>query len=193
MSSDPALHVLAGPNGAGKTTFVELVLQPVLHLPFVNADVLARQRWGDDAEAHGHEASRLAAAERHELLERRASFITETVFSHPSKVDLLRTAASAGYLVTLHVVLVPVELAVARVASRVQHGGHSVPEDKVRQRYARLFAHVREALALCDEAYAYDNSLARTPYRRVASFSHGRPAGTPAWPSWTPDDLRGPG
>ena len=32
----------------------------------------------------------------------RTSFVTETVFSHPSKVDLVRAAAAAGYQVTLH-------------------------------------------------------------------------------------------
>ena len=44
----------------------------------------------------------------------RTSFVTETVFSHPSKVDLVRAAAAAGYQVTLHVVMVPVDLSVAR-------------------------------------------------------------------------------
>lgn len=33
----------------------------------------------------------------------------------------------------LHIVVVP-DLAVARVAERVRHGGHDVPEDKVRSR-----------------------------------------------------------
>ena len=191
--SDPALHVLAGPNGAGKTTFVEQYLQPIVQLPFVNADVIAARRWGSDAQAHGHAASRLAAAERAELLDRRASFIAETVFSHPSKVELIRQAKSSGYLVTLHVIVIPEELAVARVLSRVDHGGHSVPEDKVRQRYARLFTHVREAIGLCDEAVVYDNSRAATPYRQVAAFLSGRLLGAPDWPPWTPPVLTTPG
>jgi predicted ABC-type ATPase len=188
--SDPVLHVLAGPNGAGKTTFVELYLEPVVHLPFVNADVLAAQRWAADAEAHGHEASQLAAAERELLLERRASFITETVFSHPSKIDLVRQAKAAGYLVTLHIIAIPEELAVARVLSRVRHGGHSVPENKIRERYGRLFTHVAEAVGLCDEAIVYDNSRAERPYRQVALFLHGRPVGVPTWPPWIPPVLR---
>lgn len=163
MSADPALHVLAGPNGAGKTTFVEELLRPVLHLPFVNADAIATDR--------------------------RASFIAETVFSHPSKVELIRAAKDAGYVVTLHVILIPEELAVARVASRVAHGGHSVPETKVRERFARLFTLVAQAIDAVDEAHVYDNSRAARPFKQVAVFLQGKPVGSPAWPAWTPPTL----
>lgn len=34
---------------------------------------------------------------RDQLLGERRSFITETVFSHPSNVDLVRRAVAAGY------------------------------------------------------------------------------------------------
>jgi predicted ABC-type ATPase len=64
---------------------------------------------------------------------------TETVFSHPSKRQLVEAAIDTGYLVSLHVVMVPEGLAVARVAQRVRDGGHDVPEDKIRSRYLRLW------------------------------------------------------
>lgn len=117
-SADPVLHVLAGPNGAGKTTFVQHVLAPVTHLPFVNADVIAVERWPDDVVARSYDAAELAAAERSRLIAAQQSFLSETVFSHPSKLDLLRAARAQRFLVTLHVILVPVELSVARVRSR---------------------------------------------------------------------------
>lgn len=58
--------------------------------------------------------------------------------SHPSKVQLVADAAEAGYLVHLHVIMVPVELTVQRVRERVRRGGHDVPESKIRDRYERL-------------------------------------------------------
>lgn len=79
--STPVVHIVAGPNGAGKTTFVLRVLQPVTHLPFVNADVIAAERWPDAQSEHAYDASRAAEAERQRLMARRVSFITETVFS----------------------------------------------------------------------------------------------------------------
>ena len=60
------------------------------------------------------------------------------MFSHVSKLKLVHTAIDAGFLVTLHIVMIPESLAVARVANRVRAGGHAVPEDKIRQRYLRL-------------------------------------------------------
>ena len=183
------LDLVVGPNGAGKSTFVRLTLAPVLpHATFVNADLIARQRWPDDPESHSYEAARIAAATREALIERRAPFIAETVFSHPSKLDLLRRAAGAGYYTAVHVVLVPEALAVARVAARVVAGGHAVPEEKIRGRYRRLWPLVAEAIVLADTATVYDNSRRRGP-NVVADFSHGFAIGQPLWPDWAPPAL----
>lgn len=188
--ADPVLHVIAGPNGAGKTTFYREVLRPATHLEFVNADVIAAERWPDEAATRAYDAARLAAEERDRRLAARQSFATETVFSHESKLDLVQTAVRAGYLVTLHVILVPEELAVARVADRVAHGGHDVPVEKIRQRFARLWGHIRAAIAVAGEAHVYDNTNAADPYRLVATYRDGRLVGAPRWPAWAPEDLR---
>jgi len=117
------------------------------------------------------------------------SFITETVFSHHSKVALVTQAVSLGYLVNLHVILVPADLSVQRVAERVRRGGHQVPEDKIRERYARLLKLVVEARDVADRAVFYDNSTARRPFRAVASYERGRLVGESNWPAWTPTVL----
>lgn len=187
---DPVLHVIAGPNGAGKTTFYAKVLGPVTHLDFVNADLIAADRWPDAQVEHAYDAAALAAEDRARRIEARESFATETVFSHESKLALLRDAEEAGYRVVLHVILVPEELAVVRVVDRVANGGHDVPEDKVRARFGRLWRHVRDAIALVGEAHVYDNTRAAKPFRRVASFIDGQVVGSPDWPHWTPLDLR---
>jgi predicted ABC-type ATPase len=189
--STPVLHLLAGPNGAGKSTFVAEVLQPVTRLPFVNADLIAAERWPDAQAEHAYDASRAATAERRRLMAARASFITETVFSHPSKVDLVAEATAIGYLVHLHVVMVPETLPEPRVAARVAQGGHDVPAEKVRQRCARLWPLVAAARDLADRTTFYDNSGARRPFRIVAACERGRLVGAAAWPTWTPRALLG--
>ncbi len=180
---------MAGPNGAGKSTLVLRVIQPVTHLPFVNADVIAAERWPGEELEHAYEASQAAAAIRGELLATRRSFISETVFSHPSKVALVETAQRAGFLVTLHVVLLPVDVTVARVAHRVSRGGHQVPEQKVRERYARLWPLVAQARAQADRTRVYDNSRAETPFRLVADYEHGELIGRATYPRWAPAEL----
>ncbi len=142
--SDPVLHLVAGPNGAGKTTLHGRVIEPATHLLFINADLIA-------------------AAARAECLAQRQSFATETVFSHPSTIALLQAAADVGYRSYLHIVLIPEALAVARVAERVASGGHQVPKDRVRGRFARLWGHLAVAIEVVNEARVYDNSDPRQP------------------------------
>jgi predicted ABC-type ATPase len=184
------LDLVVGPNGAGKSTFVELTL--ALLLPgsvFVNADEIARQRWPSDPASHAYEAARIAAETRSRLIELGRPFIAETVFSHPSKLELIRDAHQANYIVVLHVLLIPEELAVQRVKYRVQAGGHGVPEAKIRERHRRLWALVADAIVRADTSTVYDNTGIAGP-RIVAQISGGDLVGSPTWPAWTPEDLR---
>lgn len=183
------LDLVVGSNGAGKTTFVELTLAPLLPgSVFVNADEIAKTRWPQDPSAHAYDAARVAAETRAKLVAMGRSFIAETVFSHPSKLELISAARAAHYVVVLHVVLIPEELAVLRVAHRVQAGGHSVPENKIRERYHRLWKLVADAITRCDQSTVYDNSQLKGP-RIVAQMTEGFLVGSTAWPDWTPREL----
>jgi predicted ABC-type ATPase len=68
------LHLIAGPNGAGKTTFYEEILGPATWLPFINADMIARERWPEDPVTHAYEAAAEAAALRQAAIEEGRSF-----------------------------------------------------------------------------------------------------------------------
>jgi predicted ABC-type ATPase len=182
----PVLHLIVGPNGAGKTTLYERIVGPATHLPFINADLIARERWPDDAERQAYEAARIAAQAREAVIAKRRSFAAEPVFSHRSKLALIHESKAAGYLVTLHVVMIPVELAVRRVAERAAQGGHSVPVAKVRSRFRRLWKNVALGLPLADDVYVYENTSARRPFRLVARYQQGTPVMEPRWPDWSP-------
>jgi predicted ABC-type ATPase len=88
----------------------------------------------------------------------------------------------------LHVMLVPEELAVWRVAYRVQAGGHDVPERKIRERYHRVWPLVTQAISLTDRAVLYDNSR-RTGPVKIAEFFGGLPIGAATWPGWAPEPI----
>lgn len=154
----PRLILLVGPNGAGKTSLYEtFIAWHFPELPFVNADRLA-EHWQGEEKQYAYEAARLAAARREALLQLHRSFVTETVFSHPSKIELIKRAITLGYEVWLLVIYVDPDVAVARVAYRVAEGGHAVPEEKIRGRHARLFDLVAKALPLVNRAILFDNS-----------------------------------
>jgi predicted ABC-type ATPase len=185
--------LVVGPNGAGKSTLYARVLEPVTHLPFINADVIAEREWPGEGSSHGYEAAEMAAAERSRCIAVRSSFASETVFSHPSKLDLINEAREAGYVVGLHVCMIPVDLTVVRVEDRVADGGHPVPEAKIRERFPRLWPLVAEAIALVDEAVVYDNSRLEAPFAMVAKFRAGRLVTVTTWPAWAPRELQDAG
>ena len=164
----PILHVIAGPNGAGKTTLYRDRLEKLYPAAeFVNADELAIKAFGHPARTAAESArgQELAEQRRRELMAERQSLVTESTFSHPSKVDLVREAKAAGYEVVLyHVNVRSPTLSVARVADRVDKRGHPVPEDRIRQRYERNQPLIREAAKLADRAYVFDNSAVGKPH-----------------------------
>ncbi|GEE01147.1 ATPase [Gordonia spumicola] len=185
----PRLDLVVGCNGAGKSTLIATQLQPRLPgSPFVNADVIAKERWPDDPQGKSYEAAAIADEQRNDLIDEGRSLIAETVFSHPSKLELITRAQANGYRVIIHAVMIPEDLTVMRVATRVADGGHSVPEQKIRERYRRLWPLVAEAIRRADAAYIYDNS-GRT-MRIAATVMGGLPTPPTAFPAWTPEPLR---
>ncbi len=64
-----------------------------------------------------------------------------------------------GFFVRLvYVCLDTPEQNIQRVRERVAQGGHNVPDEDVRRRYARSLSNVREVLKAVNEAVFYDNS-----------------------------------
>ncbi len=167
------LWLLAGANGSGKSTFYHTQLEP-LGLPFINADIIAREFFPNAPEAHSYDAAKIAEEIRQQLLFENRSFCFETVFSHPTKIDFVARAKSLGFeviLVFIHLDFV--ELNKARVSQRVREGGHFVPDDKVESRVPRTLANVKATLPLCDQARFLDNSSAFDPFRPVATYKNG--------------------
>ena len=173
MSAPKQLWMLAGGNGAGKSTFYQQFLAPT-QLPFVNADILARQLDAGNTEAMSYKAATLAAKLRTQLLQAGTSFCFESVFSHPSKIDFLATAKAFNYeIILVYIHLKNAELNQARVAQRVMQGGHGVPTEKVIARIPRTLQYSKQALPLADRVKLYDNSSHRQPFLAIAQLNRG--------------------
>ena len=128
-------------------------------MAFINADVLAKQLFPNEAEERSYEAAKIAESMRVELLTEGRSFCFETVFSHPSKIDFIAKAKTLGYeIVLIYIHLETTALNQARVSQRVSEGGHHVPSDKVISRIPRVMTNIKQALPLCDFSYILDNS-----------------------------------
>jgi len=178
----PIVVAITGPNGAGKSTFYHAHLAQA-GLRFVNADILA-----EGLSTAPYDAARLAGSLRQTLIEREESFVFETVFSDPAgdKLEFLEDAERRGYEVVLCFIgLANWRLSRERVAMRVSQGGHDVPGEKLKTRYPRTLANLRQAVHRLPHVRVYDNSDLSEPYRLVAVFNRGNPLllkkPLPAW------------
>lgn len=177
VSHTPLVVLLAGPNGAGKSTSAGRLLRGALTVDeFVNADTIAQGLSAYRPEEAAVAAGR-AMIERLRLLAReRRDFAFETTLAGLGHARWLRTLRAAEYRAHLVLLALPsADVAVARVAERVRRGGHSVPEDVVRRRFAsglkNFFANYINAV---DTWQIYDNSGTMGP-RLIASRAVGEP------------------
>ena len=153
--------ILGGPNGAGKTTAAQFVLADKLAITeFVNADEIARGLSPFDPEGVALQAGKIMLARMAELAEKKESFAFETTCAGRSYSRLLESCKKDGYQIHLLYLWLPSpEVAIARVAKRVQKGGHRVPDDIVVRRYWGGLTNLRELyLPMADNAAVYDNT-----------------------------------
>ena len=156
----PFLLVIAGPNGAGKTTLISYLLRHNVDFGmFISPDEIAPGIRAVDDEVRFRRAQREADALRENCIRQRMSFSTETVMSHPSKLELMQQAKANGFSVTLFFVGVDhPSISIARVRQRVAQGGHAVPEDRIVARYHRTMVLLMHAVLAADRSLIFDNS-----------------------------------
>ena len=175
VAGRPTLFLIAGPNGAGKSTFYETVLAERIAAPFINADIIQRDELGDPSPEASYRAAEIAGDRRRQHIAAGQSFVMETVFSHPSKIELLQDARDAGFrIIVFHLALASADLAVARVAARIDEGGHPVPEDKIRERFKRNRPLIRQAALLADRAMIFDASALNERPEVLLELAHGQ-------------------
>jgi predicted ABC-type ATPase len=174
----PSVVVIGGPNGAGKTTISHAVIASLgIPMPFVNADVIAQGLAGTNPDQAAIAAGRLMLTRLDELATARVSFAFESTLASRSFAPWLGTLAASGYRVHLiYSWLSSPEISIARIKVRVRNGGHFVPDEVVRRRFARSthnLIHLYTPLA--HRWRVYDNSSTDGPRLVARKTEKGRP------------------
>ena len=130
--------IIAGPNGAGKTTFAREFLPAEAGLPiFINADLIAAGLSPFDPDAAAIRAGRMMLEEIDRYAAEGRSFAFETTLSGHTYLRRIDSWRAAGFIVKLiFLSLGSPEEAIARVAMRVQQGGHDIAPEVIRRRFA---------------------------------------------------------
>jgi len=168
----PWIYVLAGTNGAGKSSIGGAALIQN-RTEYFNPDDATRRIQSANPGIGPDEANSAAWMEGKRLLERaiaeRCSFAFETTLGGKTISRLLEEALSRGIEVRVwYAGLSSPEVHIARVRSRVQKGGHDVPEAKIRERYDSGRLNLIRLLPKLTELKLYDNSEEADPDAGVA-------------------------
>jgi predicted ABC-type ATPase len=172
--SHPSVVVIAGPNGSGKSTAAPALLGGLLGVgEFVNADVIAQGLSAFNPERAAIAAGRIMLARIKELGVAHESFAFETTLASRTFAPWLASLVAEGYDFHLIYLWLPsAEMAVERVAQRVQEGGHHVPEEVVRRRYKKglgNFSSLYQPIAT--QWRVYNTAQSQRP--RLVASGHG--------------------
>jgi predicted ABC-type ATPase len=159
-NTQPVVIMIAGPSGSGKTTFARVYLPSVGVRCFVNADLIAAGLSPLEPERAAIQAGKLMLQQIDERIAAGESFGMETTLSGSNYARRIPQWQAKGFSVQLVFLSLPsAELAARRVRARVAQGGHDIPEDVIRRRFAagiRLFESTYKKLV--DRWVLYDNS-----------------------------------
>lgn len=104
------------------------------------------------------EAGRLAVEKIKRLMNCGSNFVQETTLSGVKTLQTIKRAKRRHYYVRLYYVgLEKVEDSIARIHSRAENGGHSIPMEDVVRRFKRRYISLMRVLPFCDEVRFYDN------------------------------------
>ncbi|PCJ24170.1 MAG: zeta toxin [Flavobacteriales bacterium] len=155
------LYIIAGPNGAGKTTASYTILPEIFNCKeFVNADEIARGISPFNSENVSIQAGRIMLKRISELLEKGNTFALETTLSTKSYIQFIKKAKENNYeIILLFLRLNSSNLAIQRVKTRVEEGGHNIPTDVIIRRYNKGLSNLFQLyIAAVDKWFLVDNS-----------------------------------
>ena len=161
MPKKQRIIIIAGPNGAGKTTFAREYLMKEGHCPdFVNVDLIAAGLSPFDPDRAAIQAGRIMLAEIQRRVRKRESFAFETTLSGHGYARMIQGWRTDGYRVRLIFLSLPdAEMAISRVATRVEQGGHNVSSAVVRRPFEAGLRNFQDVYVhLVDKWEWYDNS-----------------------------------
>lgn len=163
--------LIAGANGTGKSTLYQ-TLTSLTSMERVNTDEIVRDfgNWKNPADVM--RAGKMAISLIEDYFQEGISFNQETTLCGKSIFNHIQKARELGYYIELHYVGVEsVDIAKERIAYRVLHGGHGIPEKDIERRYEDSFEQLRKALPLCDCSILYDNTR---KINRFAVYESGK-------------------
>ena len=178
----PQLTIVAGANGSGKSTLTKLFTE---NIPIIDPDAIAREIAPENPESAALAAGRKAIELARSYIHSEHSFIVETTLAGNTYLNLMREVKALGWLVRLNYIGINQPTTnIQRVRTRVELGGHNVPESDILRRYDRSLANLSKAAKIVDRLILYDNSTAAGHQILATVEGEEKVIYVPELPSW---------
>ena len=174
------LYIIAGPNGAGKTTFAREFLPKFAQCAeFINADLIAQGLSPFSPQRSALKAGKLLLEQIDTLTRSKKDFAFETTLSGRTYLNLLKNLRKRDYVIHLFFLWIPkINLALERIKTRVELGGHDVPEKDVRRRFQRgvvnlfqLYNPVLDSWIIFDNSTEHPTIIAKREKSKITIFN----------------------
>jgi predicted ABC-type ATPase len=161
----PLIFVLAGVNGAGKSSVGGAMLQEQ-GLTWFNPDAYARElmaRSGVSKDIADSDAWAYGKASLEGAIANGTNFAFETTLGGDTIARLIGEAPTTHDVIMIFCGLDSVERHIERVKLRVRHGGHDIPEERIRTRWVSARRNLIALLPRLTRLQVFDNSQEAGP------------------------------
>ena len=146
--------IIGGVNGVGKSSLSGVLSAESSELGvIIDTDKITAENGGDRIKG-----GKIAIERINNCLEKGVNFTQETTLSGVRTLKTIQKAREFNYFIRLYYVGISSSAeSISRIANRVLKGGHNIPPEDVKRRYAKRFDDLIKILPYCNEAVFFDN------------------------------------
>lgn len=171
--------IIGGVNGVGKSSLSGVLSAESSELGvIIDTDKITAENGGDRIKG-----GKIAIERINNCLEKGINFTQETTLSGVRTLKTILKARELNYFIRLYYVGISSSAeSISRIANRVLKGGHNIPPEDVKRRYAKRFDDLIKILPYCNEAVFFDNEngfIEKAEYRNGTLITKGE--NIPEW------------
>lgn len=165
--------IIGGVNGVGKSSLSGVLSAESSELGvIIDTDKITAENGGDRIKG-----GKIAIKRINNCLEKGINFTQETTLSGVRTLKTIQKARELNYFIRLYYVgISSSDESISRIANRVLKGGHNIPPEDVKRRYAKRFDDLIKILPYCNEAVFFDNEngfIEKAEYRNGTLITKG--------------------
>jgi len=154
ISKEKFLYIIAGANGSGKSTLAKVLLEEK-SLEFLNADEIAKEIAPNAIDSVPISAGKEYFKRLAGFLKEEKSFAVESTLSGNNIVRIIKQAQKQNYkIILVYSFLQNCINCIERVKTRVQNGGHNVPEEDIIRRYYKSIVNFWDKYRLLSDEWS---------------------------------------